>query len=101
MPGSVIPLRRGESLPKGQTPLSEADIDRITNHGMELIRQGRASAVQRIVGSTGNEVVVVLDNDGVIEFGIEKTADGYLCFDCDCETIAEDVRLASLLERFV
>lgn len=101
MPGTVIPLRRGETLPKGQTPLSEADTRRITQHGMELIRQGRASAVHRIVGSTGNEVVVVLDNDGVIEFGIEKTSDGYLCFDCDCETIAEDTQLEPLLERFV
>ena len=99
MPGTVIPLRRGDALPKGKTPLSEVDIRRITTHGMELVQQGRASSVQRIVGDAGNEVVVVLDNDGVIEFGVEKTADGYLCFDCDCETIAEDTRLDRLLER--
>ena len=44
--------------------------------------------------------MVILDDKGVIEFGIEKSATGYKGFNCDCETIARSRDLSRLLSRF-
>ena len=79
---------------------SDDDMRRIHEIGNRLVEEGRASGVRRFTGQAGKDVMVILDAAGVIEFGIEKSADGYICFNCDCETIARSERLAPLLERY-
>lgn len=100
MPAQVIPMRSSDAQRGERTLFSDDDVRRITKLGESLIQNGRASGMRRFSSQTGNDVFVVLDNDGVIEFGIEKHPDGYQCFDCDCETIAAAAELAQLLQRF-
>jgi len=100
MPAQVIPMRGSDAQSGERTLFSDDDVRSITELGDSLIQNGRASGMRRFSSQTGNDVFVVLDNDGVIEFGIEKRSDGYQCFDCDCETIAAAADLARLLQRF-
>jgi len=100
MPAQVIPMRGSDVHCGERTLFSDDDVRRITELGDLLVQNGRASGMRRFSSQTGNDVFVVLDNDGVIEFGIEKNSDGYQCFDCDCETIAAAADLAPLLQRF-
>lgn len=100
MSGNVIPLSRHDSFGKKKTLLSEDDVRLITELGDRLIRDGKASAIRRFTGDSGADVMVILDDKGVIEFGIEKSATGYNGFDCDCETVATSLDLPRLLSRF-
>ncbi len=100
MPAQVIPMRRGDAHRGKRTLFSDDDVRIITELGDLLVENGRASGMRRFSSQTGNDVFVVLDGDGVIEFGIEKSSDGYQCFDCDCETIATATELEPLLQRF-
>lgn len=100
MPAQVIPMRGSDAHCGERTLFSDDDVRLITELGESLIQNGRASGMRRFSSQTGNDVFVVLDNDGVIEFGIEKRPNGYQCFDCDCETIAAAADLAQLLQRF-
>jgi hypothetical protein len=100
MPGNVIPLSRRDSISEKKTLLSDDDIRLITELGNRLIRDGKASAVRRFTGDSGTDVMVILDDKGVIEFGIEKSATGYKGFNCDCDTVATSPDLPHLLSRF-
>lgn len=100
MPAHVIPMRGSDTPSDERALFSDDDVRSITELGDTLIKNGRASGMRRFSSQTGNDVFVVLDNDGVIEFGIEKHANGYQCFDCDCETIASAADLGRLLRRF-
>lgn len=93
-------MRGSDAQRGGRTLFSDDEVRSITELGDSLIRNGRASGMRRFSSQTGNDVFVVLDKDGVIEFGIEKHSNGYQCFDCDCETIASAADLARLLQRF-
>lgn len=103
MPGNVAEFRLPDAKAAGRQqtrdPLTETEIRLITDFGQGLIAEGRVSAVRRVAGRSGAEVVVLLDPNGIIEFGIEKAATGYKCFNCDGETIDEDESLVALLER--
>ena len=100
MSGKVIPLSRHDSFGDKKLMLTEEDIRLITEFGNSLINDGKASAVRRFTGDSGKDVMVVLDDKGVIEFGIEKSATGYKGFNCDCDTVATSVDLPHLLARF-
>jgi len=98
--GKVIPLSRYAASGKKKTLLSEEDIRLITELGNRLIDDGKASAIQRFTNGSGEDVMVILDDKGVIEFGIEKSATGYKGFNCDCDTVAMAADLHHLLSRF-
>lgn len=100
MPGKVIPLSSHDSFGEQRILLTVEDIRLITDVGNKLISDGKASAIRRFTGESGEDVMVILDDRGVIEFGIEKNAIGYTGFDCDCETVATSSDLQRLLERF-
>lgn len=100
MPGKVIPMSRYDSSDAKKTLLSQEDIRLITELGHKLINDGKASAIRRFTGDSGEDVMVILDDKGVIEFGIEKCAAGYKGFNCDCDTIAVSADLSRLLSRF-
>lgn len=99
MPGNVIPLSRHDSSGEKKTLLTDEDIRLITELGEKLISDGKASAIRRFTGDSGEDVMVILDDKGVIEFGIEKSATGYKRFNCDCETVATAPELARLLSQ--
>ena len=100
MSGDVIPLSRRDSISEKKTLLSDDDIRLITELGDRLIRDGKASAIRRFTGDAGADVMVILDDKGVIEFGIEKSTTGYKGFNCDCETVATSLDLSRLLSHF-
>ena len=100
MAGSVIPLRETGPDRESASRFNEDDMRRIHEIGDRLVEEGRASGVRRFTGRTGKDVMVILDTAGVIEFGIEKSPDGYVRFNCDCDTVARSERLAPLLERY-
>ena len=100
MPGKVIPLSRLDSFGDNKRVLTQEDIRLITEFGNSLISDGKASAVRRFTGDSGEDVMVILDDKGVIEFGIEKSASGYKGFNCDCDTVATSSDLPDLLDRF-
>ena len=100
MPGNVIPLSRHDSFGDKKILLTDEDIRLITEFGNSLINDGKASAVRRFTGDSGEDVMVILDDKGVIEFGIEKSATGYKGFNCDCDTVATATDLTHLLARF-
>lgn len=100
MPGNVIPLSRHDSFGDKKILLTDEDIRLITEFGNSLINDGKASAVRRFTGDSGEDVMVILDDKGVIEFGIEKSATGYKGFNCDCDTVATSTDLPRLLARF-
>jgi len=100
MPGNVIPLSGQDSFSEKKISLTEEDIRLIREAGNKLIRDGKASAIRRFTGETGEDVMVILDDKGVIEFGIEKSAAGYKGFNCDCDTVATSTDLSQLLQRF-
>ena len=100
MPGKIIRLSRHASVNENKIRLTAEDIRLITELGNRLIDDGRASAIRRFTGDSGEDVMVILDRKGVIEFGIEKCASGYKGFNCDCDTVATDADLALLLARF-
>jgi len=97
MPGKVIPLSRHDSFGEKRTLLTKEDIRLITELGNKLISDGKASAIRRFTGESGEDVMVILDDKGVIEFGIEKSATGYKRFNCDCDTVATAAELSGLL----
>jgi hypothetical protein len=100
MPGNVIPLSSHISFGEKKILLSDEDIRLITEVGNKLISDGKASAIRRFTGKSGEDVMVILDDKGVIEFGIEKSADDYTSFNCDCDTVATSSDLTQLLEQF-
>ena len=100
MTGKVIPLSSHDSFGEKKILLTEEDIRLITEAGNKLISAGKASAVRRFTGESGEDVMVILDDKGVIEFGIEKSETGYTGFNCDCDTVATSTNLTQLLERF-
>jgi hypothetical protein len=100
MTGNVVPLSRHDSSGEKRTRLTEEDIRLITELGNKLIEDGKASAIRRFTGDSGEDVMVILDDKGVIEFGIEKSATGYKGFNCDCDTVARARDLSRLLSRF-
>ena len=97
MPGKVIPLSSRESRGMPSALLTDDDIRLITDLGNRLIENGKASAIRRYTGQSGQDVVVILDDKGAIEFGIEKSGSGYKRFNCDCDTIATAPELGPLL----
>jgi hypothetical protein len=97
MPGKVIPLSGRETYGEKRTLLTDDDIRLITDLGNRLIHDGKASALRRYTGQSGQDVVVILDDKGVIEFGIEKSVSGYKRFNCDCDTVATSAELRPLL----
>jgi hypothetical protein len=101
MPGTIIPLSSHESYGEKQTLLTDDDIRLITDLGNKLIHDGKASAVRHYTGQSGQDVMVILDHNGVIEFGIEKSETGYKRFNCDCDTVATSTELHSLLSHLV
>lgn len=100
MPGKVIPLSSHDSFGEKKILLTDEDIRLITEVGNKLISDGKASAIRRFTGESGEDVMVILDDKGVIEFGIEKSADGYTGFNCDCDTVATAPDLLHLLKQF-
>lgn len=101
MPGTIVPLSSHDAYGEKQTLLTDDDIRLITDLGNRLIRDGKASAVRRYTGQSGQDVMVILDHNGVIEFGIERSATGYKRFNCDCDTVATSAELESLLSHLV
>lgn len=101
MPGTIIPLSSHDSYGEKKTLLSDEDIRLITDLGDKLIRGGKASAVRRYTGQSGQDVMVILDHNGVIEFGIEKSETGYKRFNCDCDTVATSTELLPLLSHIL
>ena len=101
MSGNIIPLSRHDTFSEKKTLLSEDDIRLITELGDKLIRDGKASAIRRFTGESGADVMVILDGKGVIEFGIEKSANGYKRFNCDCDTVATSTELRPLLSDLI
>jgi hypothetical protein len=97
MPGKVIPLSSRETFGEKSTLLTDNDIRLITDLGNRLIHNGKASAIRRYTGQSGQDVMVILDDKGVIEFGIEKSDSGYKRFNCDCDTVATSSELPALL----
>ena len=97
MPGTIIPLSSHDSYGEKRTLLTEDDLRLIADLGEKLIRDGKASAVRRYTGQSGQDVIVILDHNGVIEFGIEKSVTGYKRFNCDCDTVATSDDLLPLL----
>ena len=101
MPGKVIPLSSHDAFGEKRTLLTEDDIRLITELGNRLIHDGKASAIRRYTGQSGRDVMVILDHNGVIEFGIEKSETGYKRFNCDCDTVATSPELLPLLSPLV
>jgi hypothetical protein len=101
MSGKVIPLSGRESNGEKKTLLTDDDIRLITDLGNRLIDTGKASAMRRYTGQSGRDVVVILDDKGVIEFGIEKSESGYKRFNCDCDTVATSTELRTLLSHLM
>ena len=103
MTGKIIPLSSHDSFSDGQPEnnslLTDEDVRLITALGDKLISDGRASAVRRFTGDKGKDVMVILDEKGVIEFGIERSGNGYKGFNCDCDTVATARDLPRLLAR--
>jgi hypothetical protein len=97
MPGKVIPLSGRDSYSEKRSLLTDDDIRVITDLGNKLIHDGKASAIRRYTGQSGQDVIVILDDKGVIEFGIEKSEGGYKRFNCDCDTVATASELRPLL----
>lgn len=97
MTGKVIPLSSHDSFGEKKTLLTDGDIQLITDLGNKLIQDGKASAIRRYTGQAGRDVMVILDYNGVIEFGIEKSEAGYKRFNCDCDTVATSTELPPLL----
>jgi hypothetical protein len=99
MPGKVIPLSSHDAFVEKKTLLTDGDIRLITDLGNRLIQDGKASAIRRYTGQSGRDVMVILDYNGVIEFGIEKSEAGYKRFNCDCDTVATSTELLPLLSH--
>ena len=99
MPATIIPLSSHDSYGEKKTLLSDGDIRVITELGNRLIHDGKASAIRRYTGQSGRDVMVILDHNGVIEFGIEKSETGYKRFNCDCDTVATSTELLPLLSH--
>jgi hypothetical protein len=97
MTGNVIPLSSRDSAGENGALLTDDDIRLITEVGNRLIDDGKASAIRRYSGQSGQDVMVILDDKGVIEFGIEKSVNGYKRFNCDCDTVATATELRPLL----
>ncbi len=101
MTGNVIPLSSRESDDKKRALLTDDDVRLITEVGNRLIHEGKASAIRRYTERSGQDVMVILDDKGVIEFGIEKSANGYKRFNCDCDTVATSTELRPLLSDLI
>lgn len=99
MPATIIPLSSHDSYGEQKTLLSDGDIRLITELGNRLIQDGKASAIRRYTGQSGRDVMVILDHNGVIEFGFEKSETGYKRFNCDCDTVATATELMPLLAQ--
>lgn len=100
MTGKVIPLSSHDSFSEKKSLLTDEDVRLITELGEKMISDGKASAMRRFTGESGEDVMVILDDNGVIEFGIERSKSGYKGFNCDCDTVATAADLPHLLARF-
>jgi hypothetical protein len=101
MTGNVIPLSSRDSSGEKRALLTDDDIRLITEVGNKLIHDGKASAIRRYTERSGQDVMVILDDKGVIEFGIEKSVSGYKRFNCDCDTVATSAELLPLLSDLI
>ncbi|MEM9681915.1 MAG: hypothetical protein AAF942_01500, partial [Pseudomonadota bacterium] len=64
MTGKIIPLSSHDSFSEKRSLLTDEDVRLITELGEKLISDGKASAVRRFTGDSGEDVMVILDDNG-------------------------------------